>query len=137
MNKSEQIQVNTLSRWVTVKLAPSEVDGVGVFAVRDLPEGTRVFMDIMPEIFNLPAGIVRNNLPDFVKDIVLAQYPKANKGEPFVYPTCRFVAYCNHSDEPNYDAKKDVLLKSVKAGEEITEDYRLIDGYEEVYPFLV
>lgn len=42
----------------------------------------------------------------------------------------------NHSPEPNYDAVSDTAIRTIKAGEEVMEDYRLIDGWQEVFPFL-
>ncbi len=30
----------------------------------------------------------------------------------------------NHSDDPNYDDVKDIAIKDIQAGEEITEDYK-------------
>jgi len=45
-------------------------------------------------------------------------------------------AYLNHSDDPNYDAKNNVCLRDIKKGEEITENYRLIPSYTQVFPWL-
>lgn len=137
MNAYEQKQVNTLCRWVTVKLAPSEIEGVGMFAIKDMPTGTKLYADIMPQIFKLPIKVLENNSPEYVYETILSQFPRVVIGDPFTYPNARFVAYCNHSDDPNYDAKTDQLLRAVKKGEEITEDYRQIVGWEQVFPFLI
>lgn len=136
MNAREKIQVETLSKWVTVKLAPSEIHGIGVVAIKDMPEGTKLFADIMPEIFHLPVKTLKNNTPAFVYETLTERWPLVAQGSAFVYPDTRFVAYMNHSDDPNYCGKTDTLLRNVKEGEEITEDYRLIEGYEEIYPWL-
>jgi hypothetical protein len=45
-------------------------------------------------------------------------------------------AFMNHSDDFNYDGKTDKLTKDVKAGEEITENYREIPSYEKVFAWL-
>ena len=42
----------------------------------------------------------------------------------------------NHSDTPNYDCMKDIALKNIKKGEEITENYREIADSEKIFPFL-
>lgn len=138
MNTTENILVNTLCRWVTVKLAPSEIDGVGVFAIKDMPKGTKLYADIMPEVFKLPYKMLKNNTPEYVHDTLVQRWPLVRKDSPFVYPDVRFVAFMNHGgDDANYDAVNDVLLRNVEAGEEITEDYRKIEGWEETFPFLV
>lgn len=136
MSKFEDLQINTLMKWVTVRLGKSDIHGIGVFAIRDLSEGTKLYMDIMPEIFKLPYKKLKNNTPEYVHQTILERWPLIANGSPFVYPDARYVAYCNHSDHANYDAKNDILLCDVKAGEEITEDYSLIDGAKDIYDFL-
>lgn len=137
MNALEKKQVNTLVRWVTVEIAPSDIHGVGIRAVRDMPAGTKLYADIMPQIFKLPYKVLHNNTPEYVYEKILGQFPRVAVGDPFTYPNARFVAYCNHSDDPNYDGKTDELIKDVKKGDEITEDYRTIVGWEKVFPFLI
>lgn len=133
----ENVLVNTLCKWVTVKLGPSKIDGVGVFAIKDMPKGTKLFADIMPEVFKLPYKMIKNNTPAYVHDSILGRWPLIKQDSAFVYPDVRFVAYMNHSDDANYDAKNDVLLKDVVEGEEITEDYKKIEGWQDIFPFLV
>lgn len=137
MSKIEETQVKALLNWCTVRIAPSDIHGVGVFALKDMPEGTRIYADIQPEIFKLPYKKVDNNLPEHIRDYLLGMYPSIRKDGPFVYPNVQYLAYMNHSDDANYDVKTDTLTRDVKKGEEITEDYRLIDGWQDVYPFLV
>jgi hypothetical protein len=136
MNKND-IQLNSLIRWVNVKIAPSEIDGVGIFALKDITAGSKLYMDIMPEIFNVPYKKLYNNTPAYIHDTILERWPLVKQDTPFVYPDARYVAYCNHSDGANYDAENDVALRDIKAGEEITEDYRKIEGHEEVFKFLM
>ena len=135
MNK-EELQINTLIKWVNVRIAPSDIHGVGIFALKDIPEGTKLYMDIMPEIFKLPYKKLLNNSPAYIHDIILERWPLIKKGSPFVYPDARYVAYCNHSDNPNFDAKNDVTLTDIKEGEEVTENYRFIEGYEDIFDFI-
>lgn len=129
-------QLNTLNRWFTVELQPSDIHGIGVFAVKDLPKGTNLFMNIMPYPFHIPYKDLEDNVPEYVLEKIKGRWPNVTKGEAFVFPDARYLAYCNHSDKANYDAKTDVTLKDIKKGEEITEDYRLIDNYEKIYPWL-
>lgn len=136
MSNIEQIKLNTLVKWVNVRIAPSEIHGVGVFAIRDILKGEKLYMDIMPELFNLPYKKIKNNLPEYISEILLERWPLIKDGSPFIYPDARYVAYCNHSDEANYSAKDDVALRDIKVGEEITENYKEIEGWKEVFTFL-
>lgn len=129
-------QAAKLNTYVKCRIAPSPIHGVGVFAIRDIGKGQKIFADMMPEVFNLPYSSFNKLFPQ-VKQILLERYPRITKGSMFIYPDTRLQAYMNHSDDPNYDAINDVLLRDVKEGEEITEDYRKIDGWQEVFPFLV
>lgn len=129
-------QIQELNTYIKVKLAPSSINGVGVFALRDIPKGQKLYVDMMPKVYNLPYKEFRNLFPEIRKELI-ARFPIIVKGSAFVYPTTRTAAYLNHSDTPNYDAKNDVVLSDVAEGEELTEDYRLIDGYEIAFPWLV
>jgi len=135
-NVPKDEQAAKLNTYVKARLAPSTIHGVGVVAIRDLDKGQKIFADMMPEVFSLPYSSFGKLFPE-VKQILLERYPRITKGSLFIYPDTRLQAYMNHSDDPNYDAVKDELLRDVKAGEEITEDYRKIDGWETVFPFLV
>lgn len=128
-------QITLLNDIVKIKLAPSNIEGVGVFAMRDIKKGEKIYSDIIPHQFDLPYSKF-NKLEKEVAGVLLGHFPLITKGSHFLYPVTKFSAYLNHSDKPNYDAKNDVMLKSVKKGEEITEDYRLIENWEEVHSFL-
>lgn len=132
----EEKQINTLIKWVNVRLAPSSIHGIGVFALKDIPKGTKLYMDIMPELFTLSYKKVKNNLPPEISTLLLERWPLIKQGSPFVFPDARYVAYCNHSDDANYDAFNDVTRKDIKAGEEVTEDYRNIPDYESLFDFV-
>ena len=71
-----------------------------------------------------------------VRDILLGHWPQIVNGSHFLYPVTKMTAFINHSDDPNYDAKTDKLLKDVKQGEEITENYKLIENYQKVFAWL-
>ena len=137
MDSSEQLQVNTLNRWVNARLAPSDIEGIGVFAVRDIEKGQRLFLDIMPEIFDLSYKRIANQLPSYISEMLVERWPLIKQGSPFVFPDARYVAYMNHADEANYDAQTDMATRDIKMGEEITEDYRLIEGWQDVFPWLL
>lgn len=134
-NKKIDEAISMLNDIACIKLAPSSIHGVGVFAIRDIPKGKKLYMDAIPNALDIPYSEFSRLLPEVV-DIVLGQFPQIVNGSHFLYPATRFLTYVNHSEDPNYDAKEDITLRDIKAGEEITENYKLIDGYEKVFAWL-
>lgn len=111
-----------------LRLAPSPIHGIGVFATRDISKGEKVYADEFPKLF-------QTTLADIPEDIA-QRHPYVATNNRLAYPDVRFQAYMNHSDQPNYDAKFDIALVDISKDEEITEDYREIPGYEQVFPWL-
>lgn len=134
--KTQQEQIAMLNTFVKVRIAPSKIHGVGIFAIADILKDTKLYADNMPEIFNVPYSSFKKLFP-YVRALLLERWPLITKGSLFLYPDARMIAYMNHSDEANYDAKTDRTLRDIEHGEEITEDYRKIDGFEEIFPWLV
>lgn len=106
--------MKVLNTTVYTKLAPSKIDGVGVFAIRDIRSGTRLFdisdcctEDILPEVMS----VVENNLGYI--------HGKAALTHPNTW--CQHIKYMNHSYTPNSDGE--CSLRDIKKGEEITLDY--------------
>lgn len=128
-------QIRELNHYVRTKLAPSQIDGVGVFALRDLKKGEPLFTDMMTKLYNLPYSEFDKLRPEVAENL-LQSFPLIVKGSAFAYPLTRTQAFLNHSEEPNYDAMTDIALRDIKAGEEVTEDYRKIEGWEDVFTFL-
>ncbi len=118
-----------------VKLAPSQIHGIGVVALRDIKKGEKLYVDSIPHQYDLPYKKF-NKLRAELRDLILGQWPLVITGSHFLYPVTRFSAYLNHSDDPNCDAKEDVALKDIAKGEEITEDYRKIEGHEKIFTWL-
>ena len=151
-HKEEKWQeaIKVLNDTVSVKLAPSSVHGVGVFALRDFKEGEKLYLNVIPNMYDVPYRKF-NKLKPYIREILLGHFPykardeeqsedeKKKDGNAYVfwYPVNNMQAYLNHADQPNYDAFKDVALKDIKIGEEITEDYRQIKGYELIFDWLL
>ena len=139
---SNEDQVDKLNEIVKVRLAPSKIHGIGVFAIRDIGKGQRLWGNIYPQFFDLPYSNFGKLFPN-VRELILERWPGiAGKISllgigRFAYPDTLLQAYINHSDTPNYDGELDLTLRDIEAGEEITEDYRLIDGWREAHPWLV
>lgn len=129
-------QVDELNTYVKTYLAPSEIHGIGVFAMRDIPKGQKLHTDMAPKIYTLAYSNFGKLFPE-VKKYLLERWPLITQDSPFAYPDTRIVAHMNHAEDPNYDSINDKVLKDIKKGEEITEDYRTIAGWEIVFPWLV
>ena len=141
LTKAHQVKktknaIKVLNDIVKIRLAPSTIHGVGVIAMRDMKKGEKLYADAIPNAFDVPYKLFKKLDPE-VRDILLGHWPQIVNGSHFLYPVTKMTAFLNHSDKPNYDAKEDKTLTSIKAGEEITEDYRLIPNYEKVFDWLV
>ena len=108
-------------------LGPSAIHGTGVFAARDVPAGTR--------IWEFTPGVDWELEPD-----ELAAFPEPFQSELRAWcylDAAGFYVLCgdsgkfmNHSDAPNCDDPPDrttVTNRNVRAGEELTCDYRTFD----------
>lgn len=135
-NKKWKEAIKLLNDIVKVRIAPSAIHGVGVVAIRNLKEGEPMELDAIPHQFDIPYKKL-GDLHKEVREIILCYWPTIVSGSHFLYPITRMQAFLNHSDFPNYDAKTDKMLRDVKKGEEITENYREIEGWETIYPWLV
>ena len=129
-------QIGRLNAYVLTRIAASPIHGVGLFAIQDIKKGQKLFMDIMPVVFNLPYKKF-GKLNEGIGELLLSQWPQIVNGSVFAYPTTRLQAYLNHSSEANYDAVNDVALREILIGEEITEDYTKIPNSHIVFPWLV
>ena len=128
-------QIEQLNAFVRTKIAPSPIHGVGLFALRKMKAGEKLYSDMMPIIFNLPYKKF-HKLHREIQELLLGQWPQIVNGSIFAFPSTRLEAYINHSENANYDTVNDVLLKDVADNEEITEDYTKIQNYEFVFPWL-
>ena len=130
--------IEALNDTVNTKLAPSPIHGVGVFALRDIKKGEKMYQNVIPNTFDLPLEKFKKLKPE-VRDILLQFFPfkVAQPESTFWYPVNSMQAYMNHNENPNYNAQDDVALRKIKAGEEVLEDYRKINGWKEVYPWII
>lgn len=134
-NKKWKEAIKLLNDIVKVRIAPSTINGVGVIAMRNIKKGEKLYLDSIPHAFDIPFKKL-GDLKTDVREIILSHWPNVVNGSHFLYPVTKMTAFLNHSDEPNYDAKEDKVLKDIKAGEEVTENYKLIDNWQKVFSFL-
>ena len=139
---SKEQQLNDLCNKVKCTLKPSPIHGIGVFALRDIQKGARMYCVPMEKPYLYTLNL--NDLKQFdtvfpeIKELILARWPNVVNRQPFLSPNydARLISFMNHSDTPNYDPKTDTALRDIKAGEEVTEDYRIVENYEQVFPWL-
>ena len=129
-------QIAKLNSRAKLRIAPSKIHGVGIFAVRDIVRGETLYAGHMPEVYTFPYSNFGNLSPE-VRKLILDRWPRVIEGSHFIYPDAAMMAYMNHSDDPNYDAELDLAVRDIKTGEEVTENYRKISGYETAFPWLV
>lgn len=125
--------ITELNERVCIRIAPSPIHGVGIFAARDIAKDKKLYLDHRPVIYKISPGNLSKLLPA-VKQLILERWPRAVIAEPFIYPDAVFSAYMNHADDAN--VKDDIALRDIQAGEELTEDYRLIPKWQEIYSWL-
>ena len=127
---------NYILNYVFVKLKPSKIQGVGVFALRDIPKNTYLFQswnddsDYYP-IEESKLQTLPKELYSHIKDIFLysPEFPKdtntyiqLTKGCHWIYTT---PYYFVNSDIKNYNIDKDTFktTRDIKVGEEILSNY--------------
>jgi hypothetical protein len=99
--------------------------GVGVFAIRDIPEGTNVFAGDDNEIREIDKNDFANVQPEIKKlyeDFCVWQDGKVKGPSNFNNLTVGW--YLNHSDTPNVDF---IATREIKMREELTADYTKYD----------
>lgn len=128
--------LDLLNSAVKLYVGPSKIHGVGIFAIKDIPKGGKLFSDMSPRFYETSVGNLGKLMPE-VRERIASHSPTLEANGCFIYPTCFYQAFMNHADDPNCDATVDVALRDIKAGEEVTEDYRLIPGWEKAFPWLV
>ncbi|CAM9415494.1 unnamed protein product, partial [Choristocarpus tenellus] len=128
-----------------VKLAPSKVEGVGVFALRDIPEGAVVMRWDWYRYAStsIESEELKRRVPSEVYD-QLKHIWHVDRGDNVITPldftaTVSYVNFLNHADEPNlrywdsdntYTAARDICC-----GEELCINYNLdyYPGYTKLF----
>jgi len=121
------------------RIAPSEVHGVGVFAIRDIKKGEIVYASAMPQMLDITYNRF-TFLQGEVREIILEHFPRVVDGSQFMVPDTLPQLYMNHANNKkdlNYDNKTDKATRKIRKGEEIFEDYKAIKGWEKIHKWLV
>jgi len=116
--------------WVTLR--PSPIEGIGVFAIRDIPQGCRDIFSppAAPDDFVAVARADVDALPPYARQLVETYC--LYDAEWYWIPRDGFKRmdlshFLNHSDAPNVasieEGKWFEALHDIAAGEELTVDY--------------
>lgn len=136
MTKDELLHELRNHTWVAIR--PSPVEGIGVFAIRDIPAGTRGLFskgvgEWIPvskkEVAGLPAharALIENYCLYDEENYFIADYG---------FKVMDLVNYLNHSDTPNLVSIRDgedfETLRDIRSGEELFIDYgSIVDSRE-------
>ncbi len=130
-------QIAELNNEVRCTLKPSKIHGVGVFTLRDIKKGERLYVSPSSSEhrwYNIPFESLEALRPE-IRSLILERWPLILHGASFDGPNnIRLMSFMNHSDKPN--SKYDLALRDISEGEEITEDYRVVEDYKKIYKFL-
>lgn len=131
---TQKESLDDLKKNIYCRLQPSPIQGIGIFAIRDIPEGTDPFSGCrIPRWHPIPRAKLTadKNIPASVKKFAQDIFPLRSK--TLYFPDHGLNAidisyFLNHSDKPNVGAREDgnrfVTLRTVKKGEELFSDYR-------------
>jgi len=116
-----------------VRLKPSSISGIGVFAIRDIPKGCRdMFTRDSGEWIQVPKTEI-DKMPSYVREMV-ETYCTFDHDSYFIERTgfkkMDLCCYVNHSDTPNIAPVNNgeffEALVDIRKGEELTIDYGLV-----------
>lgn len=131
MNKAALL--NELNNNTFVRLRPSTVEGIGVFAIVDIKKGQRnIFSNDKSEWIKIPKeeiGLLPVHSKDLVENFCL--YDADNYYVPeYGFKIVDLVIFLNHADQPNVrsinDGEDFEALRDIAAGEELFLDYGVI-----------
>ena len=134
--------LNILKDNTYCRLQPSPIHGIGVFAIKDIPDGVNPFSDSLFTDDILIKHEELEGLDGEVKDLVYALYMSDKNGvyfqvkdeQPVTPNRTDFNYYVNHSEDPNVRWFEDCYcyrtIKIVKKGKELFLNYN--EYYEEV-----
>ena len=132
-------QIAELNEEIKCHLKPSKIEGIGVFALRDIKKGEKCycFPNQFRKWYAVPFEWLTELRPE-IKEVVLARWPAIINGSKFQSPNddVWILSFMNHSLSPNYSVATDCAIVDIKCGEEVVEDYCLMKNAEKLYPFL-
>ena len=138
MTKEELLYELTGNTWVMIR--PSPIEGIGVFALQDIPKGCRsMFSQAIEQEQWIPiAKTDVDKLPAHAKALIenYCLYDDENYFVPdYGFKKMDLVNFLNHSETPNVISINDgeffEAIRDIKQGEVLVIDYgEIVDGAE-------
>lgn len=131
---TQQEFLRDLEENIYCRLRASKVHGIGIFAIRDIPQGVDPFPGCRAARWHaipLKKFLADDNIPPLVKEFARDIFPV--RGTTFYFPDHSLNAidisyFLNHADRANVAARQDgnafIALRDIKKGEELFSDYR-------------
>jgi hypothetical protein len=107
---------------------------VVVYAMRNIKKGDRLYVNVIPELLDLPYEEFDKIRPD-VREMILEHFPQVVNGSHFMCPDTLMQIYVQHNNKPNYDFNTDKAKRDIFKGEEITQDFRKMEKWEKIKKF--
>ena len=136
MTKEELLEELSGNTWVMIK--PSPIEGIGLFALQDIPKGCRsMFSKANEQEQWIPVSKSEvENLPAHAKALIenYCLYDEENYFIPdYGFKKMDLVNFLNHSDTPNVISINEgeffEAIRDIKQGEELFIDYgEIVDG---------
>ena len=117
------------------RLKPSKIEGIGIFAIRDIFKSTNPFRGVKEQEWH---KIKLSELKNLDKNIIkmISDFFAMEENEEFSIPECGLNGidisfFLNASDKPNVktidDGTNFLTIKKIKKGEELTVSYANYD----------
>jgi SET domain-containing protein len=135
---TKEALLKDLQKDTYVMIKPSPLHGIGVFAIRDIPKGTRdIFSQGVGEWIKLTIAEVEA-LPNHSRDLV-ENHCLFDEGYYYVpdygFKLVDLVIYLNHSETPNVISINEgeffEAIRDIATGEELLVDYGTIVDCDE------
>ena len=148
--------INNIRNETFCKLGVSDISGIGVVAIKDIPKRTEIFKCCNNDGLGMPIEIKESDLEGidepvlkYVKNFLVQSAPNTYPFPFMGFNSINIIFYLNHSDNPNTkfsfsgglnDFISFVTCEEVKKGEELTQDYNNLsndkEGLARQFPFL-
>ena len=134
MNKIKNKILNNLKN-TYCRLMPSKIEGVGVFAVRDIPKGKNPFLGTKKQKWTKFGMTELANLDKEILNLIDSFFVIRNNGTVYISESglngMDISYYLNDSKKPNVktidDGENFVTLRKIKKGDELTVAYATYD----------
>jgi uncharacterized protein len=117
-----------------VKVAPSQIHGVGLFAIRDIPKETVVLTFSYRDFpcVEIRKSVLKDKLPKEVYSQIIKNWAETEKTifvPVNINQQLHYVNFLNHSKDPNvrYQDEKYISMRRILKGEEILIDFHEAD----------